>query len=422
MSAKKIVAAETSGGRAARVSETALPNLVYGRTVVISCRAFADCGGIAMADWVDLVISGDPRIIAGFVSGAFVAVGVGFKAGKVFGNWTLHRKFTEAERQLTALKGSLNDSALLWLRSIDRPKTYVSEINNSKPIITVVNLKGGVGKTTIAANLVAYFSQQKKRDGTPLQILVIDFDYQGSLSEMMLRAADIDTHEMTSSYLIDPNISNEMARAKAMHLRPKYENVWFYAAYEEFLELENRLMMQWITNPDSKDVRYELHRKLQSAGFMDAFDLVIIDGPPRMTTGFVEALCASTHLLMPTIPDKLSAPAAIRFLKQLEDLKPELFPATRLLGIVPSRTYAADSLTQKETLVIDEMISDLQRRHQIFDINIFRDIVIPNTASFIKSAGTGFAFFDTADSKPRDAISKLGAALKERITLESHRR
>jgi hypothetical protein len=64
------------------------------------------------------------------------------------------------------------------------------------------------------------------------------------------------------------------------------------------------------------------------------------------------------------------------------------------------------------------MISDLQRRHRIFDVNIFQDIVIPNTASFIKSAGTDLAFFDTADLKPREAISKLGAALRGRITLQ----
>jgi cellulose biosynthesis protein BcsQ len=283
----------------------------------------------------------------------------------------------------------------------------------------VVNLKGGVGKTTIAANLVGYFSEQTRRDGTPLKVLVIDLDYQGSMSGMLLTASKISTLETTSSYLIDPQQSIETANAKKLHLRPRFENVWLYAAYEDFLEAENRLMMEWITkrNPNHGDVRYELHRKLHSAGLLDDFDLVIIDGPPRMTTGFVAGLCASTHLLMPTIADKLSAPAAIRFLKQIQQLGPELFPATNQLGIAPSRTYRSDgTLTEKERRVVDDMLVDLKRSHKIFDMNVFDGAAISHTASFIESAGTELAYFHENDPVPRQVITRLGDAIKERLT------
>ena len=157
-----------------------------------------------MEDWLKLVSSGDPRIVAGFVSGALTGLGAGFTGGKIFGNWSLQRKLAESNSQLQTLKGSLDDSVYLWLRTPSRRSDYVSVLNNSVPIITVANLKGGVGKTTIAANLVAYFSEQKRRDRTPLRILVIDFDYQGSLSGMLLTFCNIATLETTSSYLIDP--------------------------------------------------------------------------------------------------------------------------------------------------------------------------------------------------------------------------
>jgi cellulose biosynthesis protein BcsQ len=275
-----------------------------------------------------------------------------------------------------------------------------------------------VGKTTIAANLVGYFSEQRRRDGTPLRILVIDLDYQGSLSGMLLTAAQISTLETTSSYLIDPNHSIDTAKAKALHLRPKFENVWLYAAYEDFLEVENRLMMEWIIQrkPEHGDVRYELYRKLQSPGFLENYDMVLIDGPPRMTTGFVAGLCASTHLLMPTIADKLSAPAAIRFLKQIQQLGPELFPATVQLGIVPSRTYRPDgTLTEKEKRVVDDMLADLRRSHQIFDMNVFEAAAVSHTASFIEAAGADLAYFHEKDPVPRQAITRLGEAIKERV-------
>lgn len=374
-----------------------------------------------MEDWLKLVLTGDPRIVTGVILGGFAGVSAGIAGGKIFGNWSLSRRLATAEAQLKDLKATVDDSVFLWLRKpYQRPNDYVSIVNNSIPIISIVNLKGGVGKTTIAANLVAFLGEQRRKDGSPLNILVIDLDYQGSLSSMLYTAAGLEMHETKSQYLVDPSKSIELAKASVTSLRPKFDNVHLYASYEDFLETENRLMMEWLIhrNPEHGDIRYEMLRKLQSPGFLDAYDVVIIDCPPRMTTGFVQALCASTHLLMPTIADKLSAPAAIRFLKQLETLRPELFPATKLLGIVPNRTYDANSLTKEEAKVMQEMVADLLRQHKIYNIGVFSEEPVPSRASFIKCAGTALAYFDSSDDVPKKAITRLGRAILDRIKLK----
>lgn len=375
-----------------------------------------------MEDWIKLVLTGDPRIVTGLVVGAMAGVGAGITGGKVFGNWSLSRKLAGAEAQLKDLKASVNDSVFVWLRKpYQRTDDYIAVINNSIPIISVVNLKGGVGKTTIAANLVGFLSEQRRRDGTPLQILVVDLDYQGSLSSMLYTAAELELHQTTSHLLVDPSKGIDVAKASVTSLRPKLENVHLYASFEDFLETENRLMMEWLIRrtPDHGDIRYELFRKLQSPGFLDPYDIVVIDCPPRMTTGFIAALSASTHLLMPTIADKLSAPAAIRFLKQLETLQPELFPATKLLGIVPSKIYDADKLTKEEERVLDQMVSDLLRQHKIFNVSVLKGEPIPHRASIIKAAGTALAYFDMDDDPvPRRAFDRLGRAVLERVKLK----
>src|SRR5215813_2097034 len=67
-----------------------------------------------------------------------------------------------------------------------------------KPVILVANLKGGVGKSTLVANLAAYFKEAGKR------VMVIDGDYQGSLSNMLLTADGSDRVSAEINRVLEP--------------------------------------------------------------------------------------------------------------------------------------------------------------------------------------------------------------------------
>ena len=86
----------------------------------------------------------------------------------------------------TAFRGKEHD---LWCMHPPRkPVNYDAGMRGRRknPVIMVANLKGGVGKTTLTANLAAHFSAQG------LRVLLIDVDYQGSLSNMMLMADGVE--------------------------------------------------------------------------------------------------------------------------------------------------------------------------------------------------------------------------------------
>ncbi len=85
-------------------------------------------------------------------------------------------------------KASTIEVDAFWSRApeVNSLKSYAERIAQSIPILLFANQKGGVGKTTIAANLAAHF-QHKAGE----RVLAIDLDYQGSMSIMMSRQAGL---------------------------------------------------------------------------------------------------------------------------------------------------------------------------------------------------------------------------------------
>ena len=95
---------------------------------------------------------------------------------------TLKNKNRELTAKLDRVRDAFIDDNNLWRRTpVDKPPRYDADLQASIPIILLANLKGGVGKTTIAANLAAYFERCKDE-----RVLAIDLDHQGSLSSMLL--------------------------------------------------------------------------------------------------------------------------------------------------------------------------------------------------------------------------------------------
>jgi Mrp family chromosome partitioning ATPase len=77
-----------------------------------------------------------------------------------------------------------------WLATpIERPRNYWRGVANSKTL-AIANLKGGVGKTTFAADLGAYLAKAWQK-----RVLAIDLDFQGSLSAMAFPRRGLAAHQ-----------------------------------------------------------------------------------------------------------------------------------------------------------------------------------------------------------------------------------
>ena len=74
-----------------------------------------------------------------------------------------------------------------WSRPVDEASQRLVAERSTIPVLAVGNLKGGVGKTTLAANIGGYFGSTR---GSDLKVLFLDFDFQGSLSTILNAISD----------------------------------------------------------------------------------------------------------------------------------------------------------------------------------------------------------------------------------------
>lgn len=304
-----------------------------------------------------------------------------------------------AQGTLDALVATIEDDENLWTRDPVRPpENFLTRKHDSIPILLMANLKGGVGKTTLAANLAAYFDARGER------VLLIDLDYQGSLSSMAIEGGIANPKHPGAAALIE---GGNPEREKLVGAEAPSRVI---ECYYPFFNAENRVLVRWLLGREEDDVRFRLARYLLGPRVQTTFDRVIIDTGPRVTVGMVNGLAAATHLVVPTQLNGLSAQAVSSFLFTASRLNAALglgISAYRVVGMQKANG-PGKALTNAEKVAIDNL-HEIVRRYQKPPGAFLEDAMVPNKAVFAAHAGVAIAYRESPQA--RDAIDPLGAAL-----------
>lgn len=297
------------------------------------------------------------ELIGGILAAAIISIF--WRVLKVFiGLWRTVRAFFAARQRLLDLTTSL---ARLrkhgrWSEPVlSAERALQARQRDSIPVLMVANLKGGVGKTTLALNLGAYFAARRNK-----RVLFIDLDFQGTMSSTLTRLAGDEVaspranHGRVTHLLADPydetvahqnidargRLRGVAVKTNDRSMKDALRDAAFFPTTDALADLEDWLMISWSSLRAPDDVRFRLARFLMTERVQRDFDLVILDAPPRDTTAGVNGLCAATHLVVPTKSDAFSTDGAFRFVERVAQLRERLTPHIRLLGFVTTMTDA----------------------------------------------------------------------------------
>lgn len=267
---------------------------------------------------------------------------------------------------------------------------YTALVHKSA-IITVLNLKGGVGKTHTSW-LIAGAAQEDGR-----KTLLIDTDAQGNLSSSFLDGND---GQPGIEAIFHPG-REPVAEPLIRHTR--FEHIDIIPASPVLAQVDLSGQQQW----EAADLHLTLSEALRP--LRHRYEVMVIDCPPRLSLVSVAALCASDGVVIPLEAADWGAQGVVQVTELIKHVQRSYNPGLKLLGYLVSRFKRSRSYQRG-------YLAQLQEH---FGASLF-ETVIPDLADFERSVIDRLPVIQNAPKTSAASIARLFAQeVFERAGLES---
>lgn len=196
-------------------------------------------------------------------------------------------------------------------------------------VLSSINLKGGVGKTTLAVNYAAYCGKKG------LKVLLCDLDPQANASFGMIGVEGWEDHTAAKGTIADllgarrhKSAQGESREFNDVVITDAWPNVDLVPSHLDLFTVD--LDLAGITARE-----FQLKRSLKTA--LEKYDIIICDCPPNLTLPTQNALAISTHFMVPVSLDYLSVLGIGLLLSRIKSLSCDLDVALEEAGIIISR-------------------------------------------------------------------------------------
>ncbi len=226
-----------------------------------------------------------------------------------------------------------------------------------KKVISIVNQKGGVGKTTTAINLASAIGIYERKT------LLIDFDPQGNTSSGLgidKENLDIQIYDVLIN---KANAASAIKKTPIKYLDLIPSNINLTGAEIELVK------------------EFARENKLKEAiePILDDYEYIFIDCPPSLGLLTINALTASTDVLIPIQCEYYALEGVSQLLNTIRLIRKNLNPELNILGVVMT-------MYDKRLNLSFQVAKEVKRYFQekIFETIIYRNVKLGEAPSFGK--------------------------------------
>lgn len=305
--------------------------------------------------------------------------------------------------------------------------------------ISIINFKGGVGKTTLAFNIAAGLARYHQ----PARVLLVDMDHQSSLSIVCLGAkrwADATQQGHLVNAIFEPFIKPMALPGveiiASTNLNPKYySNLDVVPASLQLDDVEIELTASHQGNAIKSewDKRTLVCRWLEETGVDSQYDYIIFDCPPATKIVSQNAIAASHGYVIPVVPEavmergaphlydmmKAGIDTRLKALAAMGDPRSMHVPDTKLVGVAITRIQTHGPALSGYTDDHTQHLGSLSRR---WKTDLLKPYIEGGTG-ISQAMAAGVPVYDrhytqNVGHRGLDAMyEKLTATIKQRIDL-----
>ena len=190
-------------------------------------------------------------------------------------------------------------------------------------VTAIINLKGGVAKTTTAINLAAILAKNYGK-----QVCIIDGDSQCNTTEFF--GVDPAPGNL-AAVLRNAQHQEEPGLYAAAHIqKTRFRNIDILAGDETLMDMDLSKVEQGTVN--SNVLRHLVEQ------VKDRYDFILIDCPPAFNAASAAALIAADDVIIPIKLDAFSLRGMGNLMRQIRNMR-QINPRLRIAGCLPTMWY-----------------------------------------------------------------------------------